>query len=98
MASKTVKAQLVELEKGEYAMTINGDEVNRYHTLEAGIAALSFVPLGSEAGKFTTAYKGHTIVQTMSAYFVTTTGPLFKASHIGAAFKHIDTATAPAVA
>ncbi len=94
MASKTVKAQLVEVEKGEYALTINGDEVNRYKSLEVGIAALSFVPLGSETTKFTTSYKGHTIVKTLSAYFVTTTAEPYKTPHFGFACKHIDAAVA----
>lgn len=94
MKAKIAKSQLVELEKGEYAVTVAGHEVNRYHNLDAAVAALSFVPLGSEPSKFTTAYKGHTIVQTLSAYFVTTTGPVFKTAHIGFAFKHIDQAVA----
>jgi hypothetical protein len=94
MKAKVAKLQMVELEKGEYAVTAHGQEVNRYHNIDAAVAALSFVPLGSEASKFTTAYKGHTIVQTLSAYFVTTTATPFKTAHIGFAFKHIDQAVA----
>ena len=94
MAIKTHKAQRVEVEKGAYAMTINGDEVNRYPSLEAAVAVLSFSPLGSETSKFTTTYKGHTIVQTLSAFFVTSTPAPFKTAHIGFAFKHIDQAVA----
>ena len=94
MKAKIAKAQLVELEKGEYAVVVAGHEVNRYHNLDAAVTSLSFVPLGSETAKYTASYKGHTIVQTLSAYFVTTTAAPFKSAHLGFAFKHIDQAVA----